>query len=175
MTRYLTGIKTTWDYIGGEEELRSCLDRGTVTLLEGRCPKLSAEDMRLPWEKQKNVFPTISVARVRSTLARIQTIDYTIPSIHTFVENTKILEPCGSPTISISSISNPLHIKVGDLSMTFASGKVLPQARHASSGKSPWYFNISGLGTGLDSGPWIQLLSSACVQSGHQEGKSLRV
>ena len=46
------------------------------------------------WDKQSDIFPTISVARVRSILARVQTIDYTIPSIHTFLEDTKMLEPC---------------------------------------------------------------------------------
>ena len=95
MTRYLGLIRTTWEYIvGGEEELRCCLDGGTVSILEGRCPKVSAEDERLLWGKQTDIFPTISVSRVRSVLARVQTIDHIIPSIHTFLEDTKLLEPC---------------------------------------------------------------------------------
>lgn len=48
MIRYLTMIKTIWEYIlEGDEELRSCLDGGTVTILEGRCPKLSKTDESL--------------------------------------------------------------------------------------------------------------------------------
>lgn len=95
MTRYLTRIKSTWEYILGEEEdLRSCLDAGTVTILEGRCPKGSAEDERLLQKKQSVLFSHVSVLRVQSILARVQKIDYIIPSIHTFLEDTKILEPC---------------------------------------------------------------------------------
>lgn len=95
MTRYLTRIKTTWEYIlGEEEELRTCLDAGTVTILEGRFPKVSAEDERLLQKKQSYLFSTISILRVQSILARVQKIDYIIPSIHTFLEDTKVLEPC---------------------------------------------------------------------------------
>ncbi len=95
MTRYLTRIKTTWDYIlGEEEELRSSLDAETITLLEGRCPKISAEDERLLQRTQSHLFSTIPVLRVQSILARVRNIDYVIPSIHTFLEDTKILEPC---------------------------------------------------------------------------------
>ena len=110
MTRYLTRIKITWDYILGEEELRSCLDAGTVTILEGRCPKVSAEDERPLQEKQSHLFSTVSVLRVQSILARVREIDYIIPSIHTFLEDTKILEPCAKimkkllPTVCRTSI-----------------------------------------------------------------------
>ena len=94
MTRYLTRIKITWEYILNEEALRSCLDAGTVTILEGRCPRFSAEDERLLERKKSDLFPTISAVLVQSILARVQNIDSIIPSIHTFLEDTKLLEPC---------------------------------------------------------------------------------
>ena len=103
MTRYLALIKTTWEYIlGAEDELRSNLDGATVIILEGRCPKFSKNDESLLWDKQSDIFPTISVTRVRSLLARVQTIDYTIPSIHTFLEDTKLLEPCAKLVLANS-------------------------------------------------------------------------
>ena len=95
MTRYLISVKAAWAYIlGEEEELRFHLDVGTVTILEGRCPKLSAEDERLLQRNQSHLFPAIPVHRAQSILSRVQKIDYIIPSIHTFLEDTKILEPC---------------------------------------------------------------------------------
>lgn len=95
MTRYLIWVKAAWAYIlGEEEELRFHLDAGTVTILEGRCPKLSAEDERLLQRNQSHLFPAIPVHRAQSILSRVQKIDYIISSIHTFLEDTKILEPC---------------------------------------------------------------------------------
>lgn len=62
-------VKAAWAYIlGEEEELRFHLDAGTVTILEGRCPKLSAEDERLLQRNQSHLFPAIPVHRAQSIL-----------------------------------------------------------------------------------------------------------
>ena len=112
MTRYLTYIKSTWDYIlGEEEELRSCLDAGTVRILEGRCPRISAEDESFLQRRRSDLFSIIPVLQVQSILERVQKIEHIIPSIHTFLEDTKILEPCAKimkkllPTVCRTSIS----------------------------------------------------------------------
>ena len=65
-----------------------------MTILKGRCPKVSAEDERSLRRNQSHLFSTIPIPQAQSISARVQKIDSIIPSIHTFLEDTKLLEPC---------------------------------------------------------------------------------
>ena len=92
MTRYVTRIQNTWNRITIQrEEVRRVLDAKTVSVLQGRCPKYRGDSdlIRAEW---KDVFSRLS-AHKATIWAEIAKIDYIIPSIHTFLEDTKLLEP----------------------------------------------------------------------------------
>ena len=93
MTRYVTRIREAWDTITkGRERLRKILDAKTVDVLQGRCPKYRG-DRDLIRSQWKDVFSCLDGSR-QSIWTGIAEIDYIIPSIHTFLEDTKLLEPC---------------------------------------------------------------------------------
>ncbi len=74
-----------------------CLDANTVRLLQTRCPSLSSEDRRTVQEDMQNgvLFPTITNAGTRQRIwYQLNTIPHIIPSLYTFLEDTKYLEPC---------------------------------------------------------------------------------
>ena len=98
LTRALRRIKEAWVQIVGEREddqLR--LDASTVRILQGRCPYRSSEDdaqvrMRM---LSGEILPAFKADDQRTRiLERIRSIEYVIPSLHTFLEDTKYLEPC---------------------------------------------------------------------------------
>ena len=96
MTRYLRRVKQVWSYIvGGGEGHYLQTDAYTVHLLQGRCPSMSLED-RTYVETQMlkgEILPAIKSWEQRSAiLERIYSVEYSIPSIHTFLEGTKVLE-----------------------------------------------------------------------------------
>ena len=98
LTNYLSQVKSTWDYILCEDGgLPLQLDSFTVQYLEGRCPRSSSEDLTIV-EKQftrGKLFSSPSFNAYRSDIfRRVRTVRYPIPSIHTFLEDTKYLEPC---------------------------------------------------------------------------------
>ena len=73
------------------ERLQRILDAKTVSVLQGRCPKCR-EDGDLIRAQWNEVFSGFS-GRKGHIWSRIAQIDYIIPSIHTFLEDTKLLEP----------------------------------------------------------------------------------
>ncbi|KAL8673857.1 MAG: hypothetical protein Q9168_001722 [Polycauliona sp. 1 TL-2023] len=71
------------------------LDAKTVEILEGRCPKAAEVDFSSIKDRQWELLPYLSDRAERDQLwNRINTVEYTIPSIYTFLEDTKYLEPC---------------------------------------------------------------------------------
>ena len=98
LVNYLNHIRTSWnDIIDQREELQPYVDYQTVELLQSRCPKASAIDKSLVVELMHSgkLFPLILDAELRSRLLRrIQESKHIIPTLHTFLEDTKWLEPC---------------------------------------------------------------------------------
>ena len=95
LTRYLHRTKATWDIIVCD--IGACVDVDTVKSLQGLYPFRSIED-RLQVEERINasiiLLEIISQPQRTQLLARISSIPYIIPSLHTFLEDTKYLEPC---------------------------------------------------------------------------------
>ncbi|KAL8770678.1 MAG: hypothetical protein Q9209_003746 [Squamulea sp. 1 TL-2023] len=96
MTNYLKTIHRVWNAIlGGSDILPGFLDSQTVNILQGRCPKLAEVDFILIKEKRRGLLPYLSNEKERDKLwDRICSVECVIPSIHTFLEDTKYLEPC---------------------------------------------------------------------------------
>lgn len=98
LTQYLKRVKATWDFIlGNDQGLRPQLDSCTVQRLEGRCPYYSAEDLALTEKcsNRREIFSSSCFDAQRGQLLqRLRSIKYLIPSIHTFLEDTKYLELC---------------------------------------------------------------------------------
>jgi hypothetical protein len=137
MTRYLRRVKATMTYIIGENENDWLLiDANTAFLLQGLCPGLSLEDRAFVQMRMQSgeLFPAIQGDTIRSQiLERICSIKYVIITIHTFLEDTKYLEPCtrilkkalpGKSKGSLSQYFNALHngqpnVKVQTTEFTF--------------------------------------------------------
>ena len=98
LENYLNHIRTCWDnIINQREELQACIDYQTVQLLQSLCPKASNVDNALVVDLMHSgkLFPLISDFDLRSRILRnIQETQHNIPSLHTFLEDTKWLEPC---------------------------------------------------------------------------------
>lgn len=97
MTRYLRRIKNTWTLIVGDEEADQLrLDANTVAILQGRCPSLSSEDRAHIQIRMLagDVLPAVTADDQRARIFdRACSIEHVILSIHTFLEDTKYLEP----------------------------------------------------------------------------------
>ena len=97
MTRYLRRVRKTWTRILGDEEADQLqLDANTVAILQGRCPLLSLEDRAHVQSRflAGDVLPAVKADDERSQVFdRACSIEHVIPSIHTFLEDTKYLEP----------------------------------------------------------------------------------
>lgn len=77
--------------------MRSLIDYGTVRRLQLRNPWASRVDYDFVTEsmEQETLFPFIKDPETRSRiLTRVQSIQCIIPSLYTFFEDTKWLEPC---------------------------------------------------------------------------------
>jgi len=122
MTRYLRQIKKTWTHIVGDSEADQLgLDANTVAILQGRCPSLSLEDRAHIQNRivAGDVLPAVQIDDERSRIFdRVCSIQHVIPSIHTFLEDTKYLEPGarilkkilpGKCKVSISQDFGALH------------------------------------------------------------------
>ena len=98
LTHYLRKVKATWDFIlGDDKDLCLQLDSCTVQSLEGRCPCYSAEDLALVEKRvsRHEIFSSPCFDAQRDQLLqRLRRVQHLIPSIHTFLEDTKYLEPC---------------------------------------------------------------------------------
>ena len=98
LAHYLTRVKNTWDRIlGYDRRLYPQLDSHTVEVLEGRCPCYSTEDLLFVEQRlsSREIFasPCFDAHR-EQILQRVREIPHLIPTIHTFLEDTKYLEPC---------------------------------------------------------------------------------
>jgi hypothetical protein len=99
MVRYLDHIKTTWNAIlecGDTILPYSVVDDITAERLEGRCPKHSASDRDCLslWIEDRTIFPSIVEDGLRrALLANIASIPSLIPTLSTFFEALKYLEP----------------------------------------------------------------------------------
>jgi hypothetical protein len=122
MTRYLRRVKATMTYIIGENENDWLLiDANTAFLLQGLCPGLSLKDRAFVQMRMlsRELFPAIQDDNIRSQiLERLCSIKHVITTIHTFLEDTKYLEPCtrilkkllpGKSKGSLSQYFNALH------------------------------------------------------------------
>ena len=98
MTRYLRRVKEQWTLIiGGSEEQMLLADPNTIHLLQGLCPGLSSADRASVQMGMLSgeLFPAIKNNDIRSQiLERLCSIKNVIISLHTFLEDTKYLEPC---------------------------------------------------------------------------------
>ncbi|KAI4228466.1 MAG: hypothetical protein L6R40_008131 [Gallowayella cf. fulva] len=98
LAQYLDRVKTTWEYIcDNDQSIRSQLDADTVDKLQGRCLHLSQNDCAEieAAMTHRELFPSVSSQHLRANiLARLRNIKHLIPTIHTFLEDTKYLEPC---------------------------------------------------------------------------------
>ncbi len=97
MTRYLRRIKNTWTQIVGDEEADQLrLDANTVAILQGRCPSQSLEDRAHVQTRMLagDILPAVIAGDHRLQIFdRVCSIEHVIPSIRTFLEDTKYLEP----------------------------------------------------------------------------------
>ena len=91
-------MKDTWSTIVGADALfAQQLDPNTVSLLEGKSMSLSISDRAVTETSIRNgiLFPRVQNSEQRKSLqTRIFSIEYRIPSLHLFLEDTKIMEPC---------------------------------------------------------------------------------
>lgn len=91
-------VHSCWDYILNQDQsLRPLVDVETVRLLETLNPRASIRDENTIeiWMIQGKLFPRVVDSLVRKgILDRLKQFDRMIPSLHTFLEDTKWLEPC---------------------------------------------------------------------------------
>ena len=100
LTNYLHLIQKVWSGIAGDDlTMMRLIDGVTVKLLESRAPGNSDEDAQLVQEQmhQRSIFGAILDLPLRSRLlTNLLALDKLIPSLHTFCEDTKYLEPCAN-------------------------------------------------------------------------------
>lgn len=149
MTRYLRRINKTWTQVIGDKEADQLrLDANTVAILQGRCPMLSLEDRAHVQNRMLagDIFPAVKADDQRSQIFdRSCAIEHVIPSIHTFLENTKYLEPParilkqllpGKCKGSMSQHFNALH--GGQVKVKVQTSEFTFEDRTSSSGRSSW-------------------------------------
>ncbi len=105
LTQYLERVRATWDYIlGGKATMFRYLDSHTVTIIEGKNVYYSSDDFRRIKDLllHREIFSSEAFNEQRSSiLSRLQSVKHIIPSLHTFLEDTKYLEPCAKIMKSI--------------------------------------------------------------------------
>ena len=105
LAHYLRRIRETWLRICGHDSaVHSQLDAQTVKGLEGRCLYLSTEDTACveTLMAKREIFPFVSSQSLRTRImAELRAINFIIPSLHTFLEDTKYMEPCAQIMKSI--------------------------------------------------------------------------
>ncbi|MCJ1473162.1 hypothetical protein MMC13_001813 [Lambiella insularis] len=98
LTSYLKLVYETWHTIvNGDLCVANALDVKTVELLQGKALAFSSADEDAVRENFTRglIFPTVKNLPERANLlARICSLQHRIPSLHTFLEDTKYLEPC---------------------------------------------------------------------------------
>ncbi|EER39190.1 conserved hypothetical protein [Histoplasma capsulatum H143] len=93
------------------EDEPGILDATTVELLQGRAPTLSTEDVEYINEvfAERLVFADVDDERWENFRARVLQIEYIIPSLHTFHEDIKYLEPMAKLPLKIHKV--PLNMR----------------------------------------------------------------
>jgi len=133
MTHYLMRVRESWRHILGEQvSVFPYLDSHTVTVVQGKNTHLASEDSHLIEQLllQREIFSSDVFDNERpSILLRLQSVKHVIPSLHTFLEDTKYLEPGAKIMKSIL----PLSFK-GSLREGFT---------HQHNGCFDWYEQLS--------------------------------
>ena len=96
LATYLRHIRQVWSFIAGPEML-SLVDSATVVNLELRVPAASTNDAGFVRRciRRGKIFAQVLDPILKATiLDRICAVEHTIPSLYSFCENTKYLEPC---------------------------------------------------------------------------------
>ncbi len=96
MLNYLRHILAIWNRVLSGAP-KSAVDGPTVRNLELLAPAVSAQDLKIVQDRMasKTAFPTISDQVTRDSIARnLANVSCLIPSLRTFFENLKYLEPC---------------------------------------------------------------------------------
>ena len=119
MARYLSRIKHTWScIIGKREDYQHRLDASTVNILQGRCPFRSLDDRTYVEARllKGDILPAVISSDPQiNLLQNLMSVEHTIPSIYTFLEDTKYLEPCARilkdilPTKCKGSLAQAFH------------------------------------------------------------------
>ena len=122
LQRYLDHVRTCWDRIlGFRDDLRARVDFGTVRQLELRNPCASEEDRGHILGKMETMqlFSMITDSAVRrQILERLGEVPHIIPSLHTFLEDTKWLEPCAKIMRSLLPGKKESSLLAGDKEST---------------------------------------------------------
>ena len=96
MLNYLRHIHDIWNKLLSGAR-KSAVDGPTVRNLELLAPAISAQDLKIVQDRMasKTAFPTISDQVTRTSIVRsLADVSCLIPSLRTFFENLKYLEPC---------------------------------------------------------------------------------
>ena len=108
LRHYLRHIKRFWtDVIGKKRKYRPLVDYRTVRRLQMRNPLASALDREFIADsmEEETLFPLITCREDRLLiLQNLQETDYIIPSLYTFFEDTKWLEPCAKILRKLSTV-----------------------------------------------------------------------
>ncbi|KAF7894690.1 uncharacterized protein EAF01_010140 [Botrytis porri] len=100
LLNYLQRIYKVWSMIvGGNQSLMRHIDLMTVETLELRAPKTSSEDAKIILEamEKRKIFRFVDDPKLRKSIScNILQVDYLVPSLRTFCEDTKYLEPCSN-------------------------------------------------------------------------------
>lgn len=116
MLNYLHYIKRTWTYILGDvdESLLEMTDDTTIRQLECLMPSQSKQDSQIVRNLMdtKAIFPRVTEAATRAkVLDNLLAVDVLIPSLRTFFENLKYLEPCAKIMRSLLTHKKIVSIK----------------------------------------------------------------
>ena len=88
-------MKKNLAFILGERNNEVLIDPNTIHLLQGLCPALSLEDRAFVQKHMHDILPAIRDESDRSEVFdRLCSMKQIITSLHTFLEDTKYLEPC---------------------------------------------------------------------------------
>ncbi|KAL9128705.1 MAG: hypothetical protein Q9217_002666 [Psora testacea] len=115
LRHYLQHIRVCWaDILRCDIDVRSFVDYHTVESLQMRTPRLSTTDKDFITDcmHREIIFPEIKDNSIRARILKnISHIDYMIPSLYTFFEDTKWLEPCSKILRSVFVVNRKRSIR----------------------------------------------------------------
>lgn len=125
---YLDHITRSWQWIlRGVSNDHGIVDEATVKHLEGLAPARSREDHLLVRHlmESKKLFPLLSSNAERDTvLENLLSIAGIVPSLFTFFENLKLLEPCAQVMRALLPFGQRKTIRQGLEGAWFSSDRV---------------------------------------------------